>query len=121
MELGPRPNLIYVGQKPIDTYIHAVLVAARLGFDHVQVQGLGRMCGKALAIARAVQELNKAHITDIESFETGGGIQGVRVFLEFAPAYRLDQDKMKEADSTREEGEEPAREPPRSSLGRFLM
>lgn len=80
---SPRRNLIYVGQKPVDVYIHSILVVGQLGFETAQVQGLGRQCSKVISIVRTVQGLGKARIVDIENFQTDEGVQGIRVFLEF--------------------------------------
>lgn len=87
MKLGakpsPRRNLIYVGPKPEDVYVHSILVVRQLGFGTAQVQGLGRQCSKAISIVRTVRGLGKARIVDIENFQTANGVQGIRVFLEF--------------------------------------
>lgn len=80
---SPRRNLIYVGQKPVDVYIHSILVVGQLGFETAQVQGLGRQCSKVISIVRTVQGLGKARIVDIENFQTDDGIQGICVLLKF--------------------------------------
>lgn len=82
-KLSPWRNLIYVGQKPVDVYLHSILVVEKLGFETAQVQGLGRQCSKALLITRIAQRLGKARIVNIENFQTDGGIQGICVLLKF--------------------------------------
>ncbi|MEM3452499.1 MAG: hypothetical protein QW835_02600 [Candidatus Hadarchaeum sp.] len=71
---------IFVGQKPVEAYVHAAMVSLRRTRS-VEIEGMGKQCGKVYSVAKFLSDLGKARILDIQSFEKDG-TQGVRAYLE---------------------------------------
>jgi bacterioferritin-associated ferredoxin len=71
---------VIVGPKDSNAYLATALICLS-NHGKVRIEGLGRQCGKVLGVARALVELKRARIVNVESFELDG-IHGVRVSLE---------------------------------------